>query len=179
MNSCHYAPLLFRCSATPIPPFCHSAILPFCHSTIPPFHHSTNPQIRSNKQDFLHLVPHFNKEKHLCTLTVVFGVTDLCLLRKPNKSFLDSFQTLWINVPFTVLSAYIGIITTLPLSNVIQTLTIVLRAEDRILIGTNYPPFMKPVKLAHLVHYCIASSVIALYLVCSTRHTTILLIWVS
>ncbi len=112
-----------RYSAIPPFPFRHSAILPFCHSTILPFHNSTNPQIRSNKQEFLHLVPHFNKEKHLCTLPVVFGVTDLCLLRKPNISYLDSFQMLWINVPFMVLSAYIGIITTLPLSNITATAT--------------------------------------------------------
>ncbi len=92
MNSPHYAPPLFRYSAIPIPPF--------QESTIPPFHKSA--QISSNYR----ISPHFKdadvlvrcEEKHLCILLVVFGVTDLCLLRKPNISYLDSFQTLWINV---------------------------------------------------------------------------------
>ncbi len=92
MNSRHYAPPLFHYSAIPIPPF--------RQSTIPPFHKSV-PISRNYC-----ISPHFNdadvlvrcKEKHLCTLLVVFGVTDLCLLRKPNISYLDSFQTLWINV---------------------------------------------------------------------------------
>ncbi len=92
MNSRHYAPPLFRYSAIPIPPFRQSTILPF-HKSVPI---SRNYCISPHFKDVDVLVR--CKEKHLCTLLVVFGATDLCLLRKPNISYLDSFQMLWINV---------------------------------------------------------------------------------
>ncbi len=72
----HSAILLSRHSA--IPPFRHSVIPPFWHSTIPPFRHST--PIRNNAM-------HVSQEvlrKRLC-YPEVYGVTDMCLLHKPNR----------------------------------------------------------------------------------------------
>ncbi len=59
----HYH-ILNRTILHEIPPLRPSPILPighlFCHSTMPPCCHSAIPQIRSDKQELLHLVPHFN-----------------------------------------------------------------------------------------------------------------------
>jgi hypothetical protein len=88
----HYATLPFRHSA--IPPFCHSAILPFRHSAISPFRHSAIPPFRHSAiPPFRHSAPICNNPMYVSQEVLrkwlrypeVYGVTDMCLLHKPNR----------------------------------------------------------------------------------------------
>ncbi len=83
----HSAILPFRHSAIPpfrnstIPPFSHSAIPPFRHSAIPPFCHSAIPLQYAITPCMYHRKC---QDKRSC-YPEVYGVTDMCLLRKPNR----------------------------------------------------------------------------------------------
>ncbi len=86
MKSRHYAPPPFRQLVIyfVVPPCRHAAILAF-HKSVPI---SRNYCISYLISTMLMSIVRC-KENHLCTPPVVFGVTDLCLLRKPNISYLD------------------------------------------------------------------------------------------